>query len=90
MLWHGRAELTEVAAGKGYLWHGRTELTEVPGAGMNVVQNSQTFRVRVFPAELTEVLRRVTRGKYPEYGVYVPYRTPCNFVPRTVLPIFRS
>ena len=26
---------------------GRTELTEVPGTGMNVLQNSQKFRVRV-------------------------------------------
>ena len=47
------------------LWHGRTDLTEVPGTGMNVdecrtltevlctgmddVQNSQKFRVRVIP-----------------------------------------
>ena len=28
------------------LWHGRTELTEVPGTGMNVMLNSQKFRVR--------------------------------------------
>ena len=31
----------------GYCGTGRTELTEVPGTGMNVVQNSQKFRVRV-------------------------------------------
>ena len=30
------------------LWHGRTDLTEVPGTGMNVVQNSQKFFVRVW------------------------------------------
>ena len=30
------------------LWHGRTDLTEVPGAGMNVVHNSQKFFVRVW------------------------------------------
>ena len=45
------------------LWHGRTDLTEVPGTGVNVVQNSEVlcmgmdvvqnshkFRVRVIPA----------------------------------------
>ena len=31
----------------GYCGTGRTELTEVPGTGMNVIQNSQKFRVRV-------------------------------------------
>ena len=54
VLWHGRTELTEVP--RRYknavpvpqvLWHGRTDLTEVPGTGMNIVQNSQKFRVRV-------------------------------------------
>ena len=30
------------------LWHGRTDLTEVTGTGMNVVQNSQKFFVRVW------------------------------------------
>ena len=30
------------------LWQGRTGLTEVSGTGMNVVQNSQKFRVRVW------------------------------------------
>ena len=29
------------------LWHGRAELTEVSGTGMNVVQNSQKFWVRM-------------------------------------------
>ena len=31
-------------------WHGRTELTEVSGTGMNVLQNSQKFRARVWKA----------------------------------------
>ena len=31
----------------GYCGAGRTELTEVPGTGMNVLQISQKFRVRV-------------------------------------------
>ena len=31
----------------GYCGTGRTELTEVPGTGMNVLHNSQKFRVRV-------------------------------------------
>ena len=31
----------------GYSGTGRTELTELPGTGMNVLQNSQKFRVRV-------------------------------------------
>ena len=30
-----------------YCGSGRTELTEVPGTGMNVLQNSQKFRVQV-------------------------------------------
>ena len=29
------------------LWHGHTKLTEVSGTGMNAIQNSQKFRVRV-------------------------------------------
>ena len=54
VLWHGRTELTEVPGRyknavpvPRVLWHGRTDLTEVPGTGMNVVQNSQKFFVRV-------------------------------------------
>ena len=31
----------------GYCGTGRTELKEVPGTGMNVLKNSQKFRVRV-------------------------------------------
>ena len=31
----------------GYCGTGRTELTEVPVTGMNILQNSQKFRVRV-------------------------------------------
>ena len=38
----------------------RTELTQVTGTGINVLQ------------EITEVL---CTGKYPGYGLYVPYRT---------------
>ena len=55
VLWHGRTELTEVPARyinavpvPRVLWHGCTDLTEVPGMGMNVVQNSQKFSVRVW------------------------------------------
>ena len=54
VLWHGRTELTEVPGGYKKCCTrtpgcrtGRTELTEVPGTGMNVLQNSQNFRVRV-------------------------------------------
>ena len=54
VLWHGRTELTEVPGGYKKRCTrtpgcrtGRTELTEVPGTGMNVLQNSQKFRVRV-------------------------------------------
>ena len=54
VLWHGRTELTELPGRyenavpvPRVLWHGRTDLTEVPGTGMNVVQNSQKFFVRV-------------------------------------------
>ena len=55
VLWRGRTELAEVPGGyekclypyPGYCGTGRTELTEVPGAGMNAIQNSQKFRVRV-------------------------------------------
>ena len=57
VLWHGRAELTEVpgrykntAPVPRVLWHGRTDLTEVPDTGMDVAQNSQKFFVRVIPA----------------------------------------
>ena len=44
------------------------------------VQNFQKFRCGYeCPTERTEVLCRVipgvTRGKYPGYGLYVPYRT---------------
>ena len=55
VLWHGRTELPEVPGRyendvpvPRVLWHGRTDLTEVPGTGMNVVQNSQKFFVRVW------------------------------------------
>ena len=55
VLWDGRAELTEVLGRyknavpvPRVLWHGRTDLIEVPGTGMNVVQNSQKFFVRVW------------------------------------------
>ena len=54
VLWHGRTEFTEVPGRyknavpvPRVLWHGRTDLTEAPGTGMNVVQNSQKFFVRV-------------------------------------------
>ena len=54
VFWHGRTELTEVPGRyknavpvPRVLWHGRTDLTEVPVTGMNVVQNSQMFFVRV-------------------------------------------
>ena len=54
VFWHGRTELTEVPGRyknavpvPRVLWHGRTDLTEVPGTGMNVVQNTQKFFVRV-------------------------------------------
>lgn len=47
-------DFTEIPGGYKYvvpvprvLWHGHTELTQVPGTGMNVIQNSQKFRVRV-------------------------------------------
>ena len=56
VLWHGRTELTEVSGRHEnavpvlrVLWHGRTDLTEVLCTGMDVVQNSQKFRVRVIP-----------------------------------------
>ena len=55
VLWHGRKELTEVPGRyenavpvPRVLWHGHTDLTEVSGTGMNVVQNSQKFFVRVW------------------------------------------
>ena len=54
VLWHGRTELTEVSGRYNnavpvprLVWRGHTDLTEVPGMGMNVVQNSQKFFVRV-------------------------------------------
>ena len=64
----------------GYCGTGRTKLTEVPSTGMNVLQNSQKFRVRVWKScrtcrssgywhgctELTEV-----SGRY-ENAVSVP------------------
>ena len=37
----------------GFCSTGRTELTEVPGTGMNVLQNSQKFRVRVWKSYRT-------------------------------------
>ena len=54
VLWHGFTKLAEVP-GKyknavpvpRLLWHGCIDLTEVPGTGMNVVQDSQKFIVRV-------------------------------------------
>ena len=75
VLWHGRTEFTEVPGRyknavpvPRVLWHGRTDLTEAPGTGMNVVQNSQKFFVRVL------ILYRTHRisgyGKYP--GKYTP------------------
>ena len=55
VLWHGRTEITEVPGRyenavpvPRVLWHGRTDLTEVPGTGMNVIQNSKKFFVRVW------------------------------------------
>ena len=55
VLWHGRTELTQVPGRyknavpvPRVLW--RTDLTEVPGTDMDVVQNSQKFRVWVIPA----------------------------------------
>ena len=70
VLWHGRTELTEVPGRyknavpvPRVLWHWCTELTEVPGTGMNVVQNLQKFRVRVWICtELTRVPERVISG----------------------------
>ena len=60
VLWHGRTELTEVPGRyenavpvPRVLWHGRTDLTEVSGTGMNVVQNSQKFFVRVWMLHIT-------------------------------------
>ena len=68
-LWHGRTELTEVSGRyenavpvPRVLWHGRTDLTEVPGTGMNVVQNSQKFFVRVW------MLFRSHKSKSSGYG----------------------
>ena len=37
----------------GYCGTGPTELTEVPGTGMNVIQNSQKFRVQVWKSYRT-------------------------------------
>ena len=55
VLLHGRTGLTELPDWDNYavpvprvLWHGRTHLTEVRGTGMNVVQNSQKFFVRIW------------------------------------------
>ena len=69
VLWHGRTELTEVPGRyknavpvPRVLWHGRTDLTEVPGTGMNVVQNSQKFFVRVW------MLFRSHKSKSSGYG----------------------
>ena len=69
VLWHGRTEFTEVAGRyenavpvPRVLWHGRTDLTEVPGTGMNVVQNSQKFFVRVW------MLFRSHKSKSSGYG----------------------
>ena len=57
VLWHGRTELTEVPGRyenavpvPRVLWQWRTELTEVRCTGLDVVQNSHKFRVRVIPA----------------------------------------
>ena len=51
----------------GYLWHWRTEPTDVPGAGINVAQNLQKFRVRVYKTYIIS-LSGNTRGKYRGYG----------------------
>ena len=71
VLWQGRTELAEVPGRyknavpvPRVLWHGRTDLTEVPGAGMNVVQNSQKFFVRVWMLCRTHI----SSG----YGYYYP------------------
>ena len=51
----------------GYCGTGRTELTDVPGTGMNVIHNSQKFRVLWhLRTELTEV-----PGRYA-YKNFVP------------------
>ena len=51
----------------GYYGTGRTELTDVPGTGMNVIHNSQKFRVLWhLRTELTEV-----PGRYA-YKNFVP------------------
>ena len=42
----------------GYGYECRPELTEVPGTGMDLVQNSQKFRVRVVPGKIP-----VSRGR---------------------------
>ena len=54
----------------GYLWHGRTEPTQVPSTGMNVEQNLQKFRVRVWMSYRTysSSLQGNSRGKHPGYG----------------------
>ena len=55
------------------LWHGRAELTEVSGTGMNVVQNSQKFWVRMWMYRIYRSSgTRVIPGETPGYG---PVRT---------------
>ena len=62
----------------GYCGHGRTEVPEVPGTGMNVVQNFQKFRVRVWMPYRTykSSLKGNTRVNTP--GTVCTYPTEHN------------
>ena len=59
------------------LWHLRVQLTEVSGTGMNVVQNSQKFRVRVWKSyrPYSSSGTGNTRANTPVMVLYVPYGT---------------
>ena len=78
VLWRGRTELTEVpgrcknaAHVPRVLWQGRTDLSQLSGTGVNVVQNSQKFFVRVWMLYRTHSCQKF-RVRVMPTSIYAP------------------